>query len=1391
MAQYSNLKAYIEEKIYENGTQAITGDILQDVLKVMTDDLGEFYQMGGVASPSTDPGTPDAKVIYFATEAGTYTNFGGITIEAGEVALLIFETSWTKETLNVLSSANGGVKTANLADGAVTTEKIAGGAVETAKIANNAVTSGKVADGAIGTAKIADGAIGADKIAANAVESAKIKNGAVTEGKINDGAVTAGKIASNAVTTDKIKDDAVTSDKIANNAVGNDQIASGAVHAGNIADGAVTAPKIGGGAVTSGKIGSGAVTEEKIADGAVTASKIADGAVGSDQLAEGAFSAQNLADGSVTTDKLADDAVTAEKIADGAVTADKFANGSVTTIKLGSGAVTTEKIGDGMVTRQKLADSSVGTSKIIDGAVTTDKVADGAITDAKLENPVSVSQNTSTGHTDINVGGTAYPVASVEEVSQLGQDVYERIDESEKNDFENITTSTELIEGRYIWTDGKIYYHPDGLLNKVSVAQYEQYILEGVGEHLTYEVLSYIILDADDNVIEAGETIPRMTTLDKDVRVNIPKGGVVMYVNNGTLNGTTFAILRNISSKALWDIFSQIGFITDTLSFNFGEIAIEDYIKIDNVYLDRNGSILPYTNFAISILRAYKGQRIKLDFGGTNMTYLALVDDSLTTFTPVIIDTDTTKEYEVANNGLLAFCFGKLLRHNVILEQYRSTEVPISVLPSLSIDRIAADNPSTFPLSPSGIYDFGKGYINSNGSSVASDTIVTTKLIPVKAGVYAYKGLLVNIASIAMYDMDMTFVKAITGNEATSYYGNTTYTTFCVTSNICYISLSVLLSKVNELDLLNIPIHNALFKDSVPQASLLGTYDSATGMLSLDNNVSKYNKRYDINFQYRNNNCNSNGSMIIASISCHPRKYNIKIDYTKPSETKLLPQVTGTLIAPNSSYPIDDVYTPEFPMNVMESQLKIEDDNGYVLSTFNLDGIVYKNLMSFMPAFTIRYKQADGEDLSTLRNLRLFITGSNGVASNLSIKNGSTVIFTYTIVQDKSLGEIYEDIKDGLEEVSGYTFECVFADVENKTGADIVLTKTEGLPFVTELANGYLKTNEKYLDTYPVFIETADKTKHNLQIIVFNNHLIVYMDRFAIIDRLCTEHNGVDSISLNLSEIEVNTLGVYQANSQNCVPSVKGMTSHSIINEVGKTTTYSITVGTISKIKQDLENAGYGNISVEDMIGCIQNTKGIPDKAYYIELDDFLAGFRNILSDNEDDIRIREILMNMGVKLGLVALYSEDYPLWKKIYDGTATIEERERLSNVFTNKEVYVMRGLINSYGWTIGIHNLLSPTDTDIPAMLYDDFVFYLRETIRWHLRCWGKFPMQFIGHKAGIVSPYFNRLLPFYGIPFSVSETVSRFDSTMNGFEFCPLRNGARFIDHTYYDRDRETR
>lgn len=204
MAQYATLKEYIEETIYENGTQAITGDLLQEVLLNMTDALGEYYQAGGVASPATDPGTPDAKVIYIATEPGNYTHFGGATLDVGEVALLIFTSSWEKVTLNILSSANGAVKTDNLADAAVTADKIAGGAVETAKIADGNVTSAKLADGAVSTGKIATGAITTEKVAAGAVTSGKIADGGVTTAKVADGAITPAKLEESYYTEEEV-----------------------------------------------------------------------------------------------------------------------------------------------------------------------------------------------------------------------------------------------------------------------------------------------------------------------------------------------------------------------------------------------------------------------------------------------------------------------------------------------------------------------------------------------------------------------------------------------------------------------------------------------------------------------------------------------------------------------------------------------------------------------------------------------------------------------------------------------------------------------------------------------------------------------------------------------------------------------------------------------------------------------------------------------------------------------------------------------------------------------------------------------------------------------------------------------------------------------------------
>jgi len=102
MSNYATLISSIQDNIKQNGTNAITGDLLQQVLLSMITSLGAEYQFGGVAklTPTpTVPGTPDYKVAYIASEPGTYSNFGGITVANGEVAALKWSGSWSKETI--------------------------------------------------------------------------------------------------------------------------------------------------------------------------------------------------------------------------------------------------------------------------------------------------------------------------------------------------------------------------------------------------------------------------------------------------------------------------------------------------------------------------------------------------------------------------------------------------------------------------------------------------------------------------------------------------------------------------------------------------------------------------------------------------------------------------------------------------------------------------------------------------------------------------------------------------------------------------------------------------------------------------------------------------------------------------------------------------------------------------------------------------------------------------------------------------------------------------------------------------------------------------------------------------------------------------------------------
>ena len=101
MASYNELNALIDAYINRNGVQAITGQILNGVLKAMVEQLGRGYTIMGAATPTTDPGTPDGPECYFASTPGTYTDFDGLQVAPGELALLCYTPSdgWTKATI--------------------------------------------------------------------------------------------------------------------------------------------------------------------------------------------------------------------------------------------------------------------------------------------------------------------------------------------------------------------------------------------------------------------------------------------------------------------------------------------------------------------------------------------------------------------------------------------------------------------------------------------------------------------------------------------------------------------------------------------------------------------------------------------------------------------------------------------------------------------------------------------------------------------------------------------------------------------------------------------------------------------------------------------------------------------------------------------------------------------------------------------------------------------------------------------------------------------------------------------------------------------------------------------------------------------------------------------
>lgn len=101
---WNNLKSYIAGLITTNGTNDITGAILEGVLAYIVDAFGAYGVFGGIATPATNPGTIDGKVFYILVGNGTYTNFGGAVVSDGKLRIASYDGGWTISTFDVFTA---------------------------------------------------------------------------------------------------------------------------------------------------------------------------------------------------------------------------------------------------------------------------------------------------------------------------------------------------------------------------------------------------------------------------------------------------------------------------------------------------------------------------------------------------------------------------------------------------------------------------------------------------------------------------------------------------------------------------------------------------------------------------------------------------------------------------------------------------------------------------------------------------------------------------------------------------------------------------------------------------------------------------------------------------------------------------------------------------------------------------------------------------------------------------------------------------------------------------------------------------------------------------------------------------------------------------------------
>lgn len=102
---WPTLTEMIKNAVYPNNDHQITGLSLQSVLLNMLLSLGEGATFRGIATPTTNPGSPEGPVFYVAFESGLYPNFSGITNHDNHVLIITnTKSGWVATSLGAINT---------------------------------------------------------------------------------------------------------------------------------------------------------------------------------------------------------------------------------------------------------------------------------------------------------------------------------------------------------------------------------------------------------------------------------------------------------------------------------------------------------------------------------------------------------------------------------------------------------------------------------------------------------------------------------------------------------------------------------------------------------------------------------------------------------------------------------------------------------------------------------------------------------------------------------------------------------------------------------------------------------------------------------------------------------------------------------------------------------------------------------------------------------------------------------------------------------------------------------------------------------------------------------------------------------------------------------------